>query len=243
MHKVALITGAAKRLGAACVRLLHANNYNLVLHYLTSESEALQLASELNAIRTDSVALVKADLLDLEQVKALAVEACQPWGYVDVLLNNASLFYPGAVGEVEEHDWNCLINSNVKAPFFLSQGLAATLKQRQGCIVNIVDIHAEKGLQGYPVYSIAKAGLVAMTKSLAKELAPNVRVNAVAPGAILWPEHEVSEQQKAEILQKVALQRCGEINDIAKAVRFLLDDASYITGHILTVDGGRMLYG
>lgn len=242
MPKVALITGAAKRLGAACARLLHACGYHLVLHYHTSEIEAKQLAVELNAIRVDSVVLVKADLLDLEQVRSLVVQACQSWGYVDALVNNASLFYPGAIGEVEDGDWNNLINSNVKAPFFLSQGLASTLKQRQGCIVNIVDIHAEKGLLGYPVYSIAKAGLVAMTKSLAKELAPEVRVNAVAPGAILWPNHEVSELQKTEILQKVALQRCGEIEDVAKAVKFLLDDASYITGHILTVDGGRVLY-
>ena len=242
MHKVVLITGAAKRLGAACVRLLHAYDYNVVLHYHTSEAEAIQLAAELNAVRADSVALVKADLLSLKQVQALAAEACRSWGYVDVLVNNASLFYPGAIGGVEENDWDCLINSNVKAPFFLSQSLATTLRQRQGCIVNIVDIHAEKSLLGYPVYSIAKAGLVAMTKSLAKELAPKVRVNAVAPGAILWPDHEFSEQQKAEILQKVALQRCGELDDIAKAVKFLLDDAAYITGHILTVDGGRRLY-
>lgn len=242
MPKVVLVTGAAKRLGAACVRLLHVCGYNVVLHYYSSEIEAKQLADELNAIRLDSVALVKADLLDLAQVRALVVQACKSWGYVDVLVNNASLFYPGAIGEVEESDWNCLMNSNLKAPFFLSQGLAFTLKQRQGCIVNIVDIHAEKSLLGYPVYSIAKAGLVAMTKSLAKELAPDVRVNAVAPGAILWPDHEVSALQKAEILQKVALQRCGEIDDIAKAVKFLLDDASYITGHVLTVDGGRTLY-
>lgn len=242
MRKVVLITGAAKRLGAACVRLLHAYDYNVVLHYHTSEAGAVQLAAELNAVRTDSVALVKADLLNLQQVQDLAAEACQLWGYVDALVNNASQFYPGAIGEVEEQDWDCLINSNIKAPFFLSQCLAPTLRQRQGCIVNIVDIHAEKGLLGYPVYSIAKAGLVAMTKSLAKELAPGVRVNAVAPGAILWPNDEVSELQKTEVLQKVALQRCGEIEDVAKAVRFLLDDAGYITGHILTVDGGRMLY-
>lgn len=242
MPRVALITGAAKRLGAACVRLLHSHDYNVVLHYHQSETEAKQLATELNALRPDSVILFKADLLQLEQVRKLAVEACKKWGHVDALVNNASQFFPGAIGAVQETDWDDLINSNIKAPFFLSQALAPSLIERQGCIVNIVDIHAEKGLLGYPVYSIAKAGLVAMTKSLAKELAPNVRVNAVAPGAILWPENSIDEMQKQEILQKVALQRCGNINDIAKAIKFLLEDADYITGHILTVDGGRLLF-
>lgn len=240
--KVALITGAAKRLGAECARLLHDAGYNILLHYHSSEAEAVQRADALNAIRPKSVALLKADLLSLKQVEVLAEKSVQQWGYLDVLVNNASLFYPKAVGEVDENDWNSLLNSNLKAPFFLSQGLAPSLIRRKGCIVNIVDIHAEKGLLGYPVYSIAKAGLVAMTKCLAKELAPNVRVNAVAPGAILWPDHEIGEQQKTEILQKVALQRCGTTVDIARAVRFLVGDADYMTGQILTVDGGRTLF-
>jgi pteridine reductase len=172
----------------------------------------------------------------------LAQNAVHHWGGLDILVNNASQFYPKAFGDVDENDWSVLINSNLKAPFFLSQILAPALQQRKGCIVNIVDIHAEKGLKGYPVYSIAKAGLVAMTKCLAKELAPNVRVNAVAPGAILWPDHSVSESQKIEVLQKVALQRCGTTEDIARTVRFLIEDADYITGQILTVDGGRTLF-
>lgn len=240
--KVALITGAARRIGAACVRMLHAQGYNIVLHHHTSVQDARQLQQELNALRTDSVHLLSADLLNFEQVDQLAKDAAAVWGTVDVLINNASTFYAGAVGEVNEAQWDELVGSNLKAPFFLSQALLPFLKQRQGCIVNIVDIHAEKGLAGFPVYSIAKAGLVAMTKCLAKELAPEVRVNAVAPGAILWPDQQVSEQQKADILQKVALQRCGETDDIARAVKFLCEDADYVTGQVLTVDGGRTLF-
>jgi len=239
--KVALVTGAAKRIGAACARLLHGEGFNLILHYHSSEQQALLLAEALNAVRPGSTSLIKADLLKLQEVESLAKVAGTVWGRVDVLINNASLFYPGAVGQIEERDWDCLLNSNLKAPFFLSQALLPLLKKQRGCIVNLVDIHAERGLVGYPVYSIAKAGLVAMTKCLAKELAPEVRVNAVAPGAILWPDHALSDQQKAEILNKVALQRCGEMNDIAKAVGFLVQDADYMTGQVLTVDGGRML--
>ncbi len=240
--KAALITGAAKRLGAGIVRLLHAAGYNLVLHYHVSEAEARQVADELNAIRPDSVFIVKADLLDLQQIKTLAEIAVARWGYLDVLVNNAALFYPNAVGDIGETDWNNLLNGNLKAPFFLSQALVPALMRQKGCIVNIVDIHAEKGLPGYPVYSISKAGLVTMTQCLAKELAPDIRVNAVAPGAILWPDHQLDEEQKTDIVRKVALQRCGTVMDVAKAVRFLIDDADYMTGQIVTVDGGRMLF-
>lgn len=241
-RKVALITGAAKRIGAACARLLHAHDYNIVLHHHTSVRQAQQLAEELNDLRAESAYLVSADLLKLDQVHALAEQALRAWGDLDVLVNNASLFYAGQLGDVAERDWDDLLGGNLKAPFFLSQALAPSLRKRQGCIINVADIHAEKGLLGFPVYSIAKAGLVAMTKCLAKELAPEVRVNAVAPGAILWPDQHISEAQKAEILQKVALQRCGEVEDIARAVRYLCDDAPYVTGQVLTVDGGRMLY-
>lgn len=237
-----LITGAARRVGAEIVRLLHSSGCNILLHYNQSESDALQLATELNTLRTESVFLIQADLTNLEQIEQLALNAVKRWGRLDVLVNNASQFYPKAIGDVHESDWNVLMNSNLKGPFFLSQALASELKRRKGCIVNIVDIHAEKGLKGYPVYSIAKAGLVAMTKCLAKELAPEVRVNAVAPGAILWPDHPVTEKQKVEVLHKVALQRCGSTKEIAKAVRFLIKDADYMTGQILTVDGGRMLF-
>jgi len=200
------------------------------------------LVEELNGLRAESAYLVAADLLLLEQVHALAEKALYAWGNVDVLINNASLFYSGSLGDIAERDWDDLLGGNLKAPFFLSQALAPSLRRRRGCIINITDIHAEKGLPGFPVYSIAKAGLVAMTKCLAKELAPDVRVNAVAPGAILWPDRGISAEQKAEILQKVALQRCGEVDDIARAVGYLSDDAPYMTGQVLTVDGGRMLY-
>lgn len=240
--KVALITGAARRIGAACVRMLHAHGYRILLHHHTSVQHAQQLQQELNVIRPDSVILLSADLLNLQHINDLAKDAVAVWGGVDVLVNNASAFYPGEIGEVNEAQWDELMGSNLKAPFFLSQALLLPLKQRKGCIVNIVDIHAEKGLAGFPVYSMAKAGLVAMTKCLAKELAPDVRVNAVAPGAILWPDLQVSEQQKIDVLQKVALQRCGDPDDIAKAVRFLCDEAVYVTGQVLAVDGGRSLF-
>lgn len=240
--KVALITGAARRIGASCAHLLHANGYNVVLHCHTSVRQARQLADELNGVRAASACFVTADLLKLDQVHALAEQAIRAWGDLDVLVNNASLFYPGQIGSVVEQDWDDLLGSNLKAPFFLSQALAPSLRKRRGCIINMADIHAEKGLAGFPVYSIAKAGLVAMTKCLAKELAPEVRVNAVAPGAILWPDQPTGDAQKAEILQKVALQRLGVVDDIARAVRYLSDDAPYVTGQVLTVDGGRTLY-
>lgn len=241
-RKVALVTGAAKRIGAACARILHDAGYNLALHYHGSEVEARALDQALNGQRPASSCLFRADLSRLEQVEELAKAVVAGSGGVDVLVNNASMFVPGRFGDVTERDWDGLFGANLKAPFFLAQFLAPSLVARGGCMVNIVDIHAERGLIDYPVYSITKAGLVAMTRCLAKELAPKVRVNAVAPGAILWPEDELGEERKAEILRKVALQRCGEVGDIAKAVRFLVADADYMTGQVLTVDGGRLLF-
>ncbi len=237
-----LITGAAKRIGAACARFLHRHGCNLILHYQHSQLEALALVAELNAIRPNSAVAFNADLLQVEQVQGLAAKALAVWGGVDVLINNASQFYPTPVAQVTEADWDSLLNSNLKAPFFLAQALRDSLLERQGCIINMVDIYAQKPLLGAPIYSIAKAGLQAMTQALAKELAPNVRVNAVAPGAILWPEADVADGQKQEILQKVALQRCGNADDIAKAVWFLIADAPYITGQTIAVDGGRTLF-
>ncbi len=237
-----LITGAAKRIGAACARFLHRHGCNLILHYQHSQLEALALVAELNAIRPNSAVAFNADLLQVEQVQGLAAKALAVWGGVDVLINNASQFYPTPVAQVTEADWDSLLNSNLKAPFFLAQALRDSLLERQGCIINMVDIYAQKPLLGAPIYSIAKAGLQAMTQALAKELAPNVRVNAVAPGAILWPEADVADGQKQEILQKVALQRCGNADDIAKAVWFLIADAPYITGQTISVDGGRSLF-
>jgi len=240
--KNVLITGAAKRIGAACARLLHSEGCNVFLHYQSSVAEAQQLCDELNQLRPASAKIMQADLLNMTELEAVAREASLAWGGIDVLVNNVSSFYPTAVSDVTERQWDELLGSNLKAPFFLAKALAKTLTDNKGCIINIVDIHAERGLSGYPVYSIAKAGLAAMTKVLAKELGPAVRVNGVAPGAILWPENDLSESAKLEILQRVILKRSGEQVDIAKAVLFLIKDADYITGQILTVDGGRTLF-
>jgi pteridine reductase len=240
--KNVLITGAAKRIGASCARLLHDEGCNVFLHYRSSKQDVLQLHDELNHKRPGSVKMMQADLLNMDELTRLAKEAELAWGSLDVLINNASAFYPKPVGEVSEQDWDEMLGSNLKAPFFLSQALSATLAAKNGCIVNIIDIHAERGLKGYPVYSIAKAGLASMTKVLAKELGSAVRVNGVSPGAILWPENDCSDQDKAEILQRVALRRNGEPDDIAKAVLFLIKDADYITGQIIAVDGGRTLF-
>ena len=237
-----LITGGAKRVGAQCVRYLHAQGANILLHYRTSKDEAVALADELNSQRPDSVQIHQAELQNINPLQGLANAAEKAWGGVDVLVNNASAFYATAMGEVTESQWDDLLGSNLKSPFFLIQALTPILESRKGCVVNIVDIHAERGLEGYPVYSIAKAGLVALTKILAKELAPQIRVNAVAPGAILWPDHDLTEQQKLEIQAKVALQCTGCPDDIAKAIAYLIYDAEYMTGQVMTIDGGRTLF-
>ncbi|MSP27028.1 MAG: pteridine reductase [Methylococcales bacterium] len=242
MQKNVLITGAAKRIGAACARLLHSEGCNVFLHYRSSEAEALALCVELNALRPDSARSYAADLLNMAELNALTDEARQAWGGIDVLVNNASAFYATPVLETTEAQWDELLGSNLKAPFFLATALAETLTERRGCIVNIIDIHAERGLKNYAAYSISKAGLAAMTKMLAKEFGAAIRVNGLSPGAILWPDNELSESDKQEILQRVALGRNGEPCDIAKTVLFLIRDAEYMTGQILTVDGGRTLF-
>jgi len=242
VSKKVLITGAARRIGAECARMLHQEGCDIFLHYRSSKKEAQQLSDELNDIRAGSVKIVQADLLKFDELSSLFDEVKGAWGELDVLINNASAFYPQQVESVTEQDWDELLGGNLKAPFFLSQKFSELLAEKQGCIVNIIDIHAERGLKGYPVYSIAKAGLAAMTKVLAKELGPDIRVNAVSPGAVLWPEAEMSEQQKSEIIQRVALKKTGSPSDIAKAVKFLVNDSPYITGQIITVDGGRTLF-
>lgn len=242
MPKVVVVTGAARRIGAACSRMLHAAGYNVVLHYKNSEADALALCQALNGIRKDSAVPAKADLQDMSGIERLAGVAASAWAGVDALVNSASVFYARPIGQVTEQDWELTFAANLKAPFFLSQALFPSLRARRGCIVNIADIHGEAGLPGFPVYSIAKAGLLAMTRCLAKDMAPDVRVNAVSPGAILWPEQGGSEAERVAILDKVALRRCGEADDIAKTVRFLLEDAGYITGQTINVDGGRSLY-
>ncbi len=242
MAKNILITGAAKRIGACCARFLHHQGHNICLHYRSSESSALKLANELNQNRPASACAIQADLQDPNALSRLSEQATKTWNGIDVLINNASAFFPGSVENVTEQHWNELLDANLKAPFFLTQALLPSIRKNQGCIVNIIDIHAERGLKDYPVYSITKAGLATMTRSLAKELAPDIRVNGVAPGAILWPENAMDSNQKQEIINRIALQRTGQAEDIAKAVRFLIDDADYITGQILAVDGGRSLF-
>jgi pteridine reductase len=242
VQKTVLITGAAKRIGAACATLLHQQDYNLLLHYRNSQQQARQLCDYFNRQRPDSADIIQADLLKLTEIKRLAHYAATRWESLDVLINNASDFYPQKIRAVEENNWDQLMGCNLKAPFFLTQNLIPSLKKSQGCVINIIDIHAEKGLEDYPVYSLSKAGLAAMTKILAKELAPDIRVNGVSPGAILWPETDTTLQSQAEILQKVALKRSGHPEDIAQAVAFFIQKSPYITGQIMNVDGGRTLF-
>lgn len=240
--KNVLITGAARRIGAVCARWLHARGFNVCLHYRQSELQARELCRHLNSARADSAVVIKADLLCLDDVRRLAREADCVWGGIDALVNNASAFYPGAIEQVSDQDWEILLGSNLKAPFFLTQAMLPSLRRTSGCIVNLIDIHAETGLPGYPLYTIAKAGLAAMTRTLAKELGPSIRVNGIAPGAILWPEQAISDAHKQNILHKVALKRCGDPNDIAKALFFLINNADYMTGQIIAIDGGRSLF-
>lgn len=240
-EKVVLITGGAHRIGAHIARVLHAQGAKLVLHYRTSRDAAHAFQRELNEIRKNSVVLVQADLLDSKSLSEVVRNAVSAWGQLDVLVNNASTFYPTPIGSVDEHKWDDLVGTNLKAPFFLSQAAAPHLASQNGCIINIVDIHADRPLKNYPIYSMAKAGLVMLTKSLACELGPEVRVNAVAPGAILWPEIDMDDVTKQRIISRTFLKRRGDPNDIARAVLFLIRDAVYTSGHVLTVDGGRSL--
>lgn len=241
VRQVALVTGAARRIGAEIVQHLHQSGINIVLHYRNSEEAAQRLAAELNRIRPDSVQTVQGDLIHNQTIPAVMDKTTRLFGRLDIIINNASSFYPTPVGEITEEDWDILLGSNLKGPLFIAQAAADELRKNQGCIVNIVDIHAERPLKNYLVYSVAKAGLVALTKSLARELAPEVRVNAVAPGAILWPEAPHHEAQHQKIIQRTALKREGEPADIARTVEFLVNNAPYITGQIIAVDGGRTL--
>jgi pteridine reductase len=243
--RVALVTGAAQRIGAAIARELHAAGCNVLLHCRSSRAEADALAAELNAMRHDSAAVLQADLTQLPQVEQLAAAAIAHWSHIDLLVNNASGFFPTPVGTVNEPEWDSLFASNLKGPFFLSQALVPALRERRGAIVNIVDVYAELPLAQHAVYTMAKAGVAMMTRALAQELGPDVRVNGVAPGAILWPAEENPELggAKAEaLLAQTALKRIGDPADIARAVRYLGLEAGYVTGQILAVDGGRTLF-
>lgn len=241
--KVALITGAARRIGAEIARTLHAAGMNIILHYRISKEEAENLCAELNNSRAHSAVTIRADLQEPEREKMLIQEALAPWKRLDVLVNNAAHFYRTAIGKVTAYEWDDLMMVNLKLPFFLAQEAAPHLAKTQGTIINISDIHGVLPLRDYAVYCISKAGLLMMTNVLAKELAPNVRVNAVAPGVVLWPEGEnvLPEEQKQEIIKRTPLGHIGSPKDIADAVLFLVQNANYVTGQVLKIDGGRAL--
>jgi pteridine reductase len=239
--KTVLITGAARRVGAEMARHLHQANMNIVLHYRSSSKEASALADSLNANRPDSVKLLKGDLKEYQQIPKLIEQGIALFGHIDALINNASSFYPNDLKDVNEEMWEDLVGVNLKAPLYLTQALATELKQNKGCIINIVDIHGDRPLKDYSVYCIAKAGLIMFTKSMARELAPEVRVNGIAPGAIMWPEVEEYESMHQEIISRTALKREGSPADIADTALFLIENADYITGQIIAVDGGRTL--
>jgi pteridine reductase len=239
--KSALVTGAARRVGAAIARELHAQGANVVIHHRASAGEARALAAALNGMRSGSAALAQAELRDTAALAGLIDHAVQAFGRLDILVNNASAFYPTPVGEITEAQWDDLVGSNLKAPLFLSQAAAQELRRTQGLIVNIVDIHALRPLKRHTVYSMTKAGLAMLTRALARELGPEIRVNGVAPGPVLWPEDEIEPALKEEIVARTALKRAGSPEDVARAVAFFAKDAPYVTGQILAVDGGRSI--
>jgi len=239
--KTVMITGAARRLGAEQVKHLHHSGMNIILHYRNSEKEATSLADSLNTIRSNSVKLLQGDLKNYARIPDLIKQAVSLFNGIDVLINNASSFYPTHLNEINDDIWEDLIGVNLKAPMFLIQAIAPHLNSTKGCIINIVDIHADRPLKDYPVYCIAKAGLAMLTKSMARELAPNIRVNGISPGAIIWPEIEHYESMHQEIISRTALKREGEPKNIADTAIFLIQHANYITGQIIAVDGGRTL--
>lgn len=238
--KVVLVTGAARRVGEAIARRLHGAGATVALHYRHAVAEAQALAAEFEALRPGSAACLQADLLDTASLPGLVEGVLERFGRLDGLVNNASSFFPTPLGEITEASWDDLVGSNFKAPLFLSQAVAPHLRQRQGVIVNITDVHAERPLAGYALYSAAKGALLTLTRALAQELGPEVRVNAVAPGAILWPEDgQLAGPERQAIVDHSLLKREGSPEDIARAVRFLLAEAPYVTGQVINVDGGR----
>jgi len=243
-EKVVLITGGARRVGAAITRALHARGARVMVHFRSSINEARTLQAELNEIRPASVAITQANLLNVAHLPTLVAETVGHFGRLDVLVNNASSFFPTPVGDFSEEQWEDLMGTNLKTPLFLSQAAAPHLRKTEGCIVNIVDIHADRPMKNYVIYNAAKGGLTALTRSLARELGPEVRVNGVSPGAILWPEDEAwsDDLARQRIISTTLLRRVGEPDDIAKAVRFLVEDAPYVTGQIIAVDGGRSVH-
>ena len=238
-NKVALVTGAARRIGAAIARKLHGDGARVAIHYRGSAADAEALAKDLNALRADSAAVFQLDLQCTDDLPGLVANVAGWGGGLDILVNNASKFYPTPLGEITMEQWDELIGSNLKAPLFLAQAAISELRKNSGVIINIVDIHAQRPLRDHAVYGAAKAGLAMLTRSLAKDLAPGIRVNGVSPGAILWPEDNMSEATKKSILAQIPLDRSGTPDDIAGCVLYLARDADYVTGQIIAVDGGR----
>lgn len=239
--QTALVTGAARRIGSAIATTLHAAGSRVAVHYRNSAADAQDLVSRLNGLRAGSAMAVEADLLDTAALPGLVTAVADWAGGLDILINNASSFYPTPIGQVDEEAWDDLVGTNLKVPLFLAQAALPRLRERRGNIVNIVDIHAARPLREHAVYGSAKAGLVMLTRALAKELAPDVRVNGVSPGAILWPENGMSDEVRLNILRQVPLGRSGEPADIAGCVLYLVRDAHYVTGQIIAVDGGRSI--
>lgn len=237
--RAVLVTGAARRVGAAIVRGFHARGADVCIHCHQSIHEAERLRDELNGRRADSATVVAADVLNVAALPAIVAAAITAFGRLDVLVNNASSFYPTPLGAVSATEWDDLMGTNLRAPFFLAQAAAPHLRAARGLIVNMIDIHAQRPLPRHPVYSSAKAGLVMLTRALARELGPEVRVNGIAPGPILWPEHGLDSHLKDEIVAKTLLKRSGSPQDIVRAILFFAHDAPYVTGQILAVDGGR----
>ena len=240
-NRTVLITGAAKNIGATIAKELHSSGMKIIIHYNRSQKEATKLVDELNDLRENSAIKIQADLKKKECYSMLINAALDFTGNIDVLINNASAFYPTPLNDINEKNWNELININLKAPLFISKLAAESLKENNGCIINITAIHASNPLINHAIYCISKAGLIILTKSLAKELAPNIRVNAISPGAITWPDG-MDGETKENIINQTVLKKMGDAKDIAKTVIFLIEDASYITGQILNVDGGKTLF-
>ena len=237
--KTVLITGGARRIGNVIAHKLHACGFNIMVHYRSSSNAADQLIKELNSIRKDSAASVQGDLLDINCIPGIVETTINTFGRLDVLINNASTFYPTPIELIDNEFWTDLIGSNLKAPTFMAKSATKHLREHNGSIINIVDIYARTPLSNHPIYCSAKAGLEILTKSLARDLAPEIRVNGISPGAILWPEHETHTEKQDELLKKVPLGRMGSPDDIAKTARFLIEEGTYITGQIIAVDGGR----
>ncbi len=241
--KAVLITGSARRLGAAMARRLHAAGADMAIHYRASSGDADALVAELNAARRGSAMTLQADLLDLGSLPALVQQVTGTFGRLDILVNNASTFYPTPVGEITPAQFDDLVGTNLRAPLFMAQAAAPQLRLHEGLILNMVDIHGSRPLKRHPVYSAAKAGLIMLTRSLARELAPQVRVNAIAPGPVMWPEGGLDPDLKKKILERTALRRPGSPDDVARAALFFAAEAPYVTGQVLAIDGGRSLGG